>query len=182
MKVWPALNAHSEPGVVVFVCNSSAGARDWPASLAISELQVWRETPHLKLRWRFTRDYSPSSYHLPVVPQLGEGLCTPFSGPCWGFMWLKLTQGLCMLSQWLWVPTCSCPVVHRGHCFLVFIYYLWLLDSSVSSFSVAPEPWEERKTIHPRVLRWYKLVSISRGRNNKGHQVLLVKWIWEEIG
>lgn len=110
MKVWPTLKAHLEPGVVVFVFNSSAGARDWPASLAISELQVWREVPHLKLRWRFTRDYSPSSYHLPVVPQLGEGLCTPLSGPCWCFMWLKL--GLVhvvsmAVSSYMQLPCCA---------------------------------------------------------------------------
>lgn len=50
----------------------SAGARDWPASLAISELQVWREAPHLKIRRQFTRDFSTSSYHLPVAPHLGS--------------------------------------------------------------------------------------------------------------
>lgn len=101
------------------------------------------------------------------------------SGPCWGFMWLKL--GLVhvvsmAVTSYVQLPCCAprtlCPCIH-------------LLPLALRFFLSPLPQWPlslGRKAIHPRVLRWRKLVSISRGRKNKGHKVLLVKWVWEEIG
>lgn len=119
----------------------------WPASLAINELQVWRETLPPKVRWRLTRGYPWRQLILPFpaaimcLERLSWGkdfvpLSPVHAGTLCGLS--LFTQGLCLLSQWLWVHMWSCPVVHRGHCFLVIIYCLWLLDSFRALFS---DPW-----------------------------------------
>lgn len=97
-------------------------------------------------------------------------LCAPLSGPCWGFMWLRL--GLVhvvsmAVTSYAQLPCCVprtlFPCIH-------------LLPLALRLFLSPLPQWPlnlGRKAIHPRVVRWRKLVSIGRGRKNKGHKVLL---------
>lgn len=121
----------------------SAGARDWPASLAISELQVWREASHLKIRRRFTRDYSTSSYHLPVAPQLGA--LYPSLWSMLGFYVAKARACTCCLNgcDFLGAATLLCTE-DTVSLYSSTTSCSWTL--SVSSPSVAPEPREEGHT------------------------------------
>lgn len=123
----PTLGSHLGPRMVVHVFNVSAGCwaefRQFPgahqrASMAITELQVQRETLPQKLRCRLNgatlkaESPCPGSCCLSIVYQLGDGLCAHVSCSCWAFVWLKFTQRSYM-SPWLGAPLCSCLVEHR---------------------------------------------------------------------
>lgn len=96
--------------------------------------------------------HSPSSYQMTITPWLGMGLCACFPLRCLAFVWIDLTEALCMLSQLLWIYACISPVASRKYCFLVLIQSLWLLQSSELFFH--NDAWILGKGMWSRHLIW----------------------------
>lgn len=61
-----------------------------------------------------TDSLSPSSYQMPVAPQLVVGVCGHLPLPCWDSLCLEFVQVLYLLSQPLWLLICNYPVCHVG--------------------------------------------------------------------
>lgn len=70
----------------------------WMCGLSLAHNRLTR-VPLL----RKTDSDSPSSYQLPMPPQLGVGHCVHLPSPWRNLVWLEYEQVLCTLSQSLWL-------------------------------------------------------------------------------
>lgn len=69
-----------------------------------------------------TDSLSPSSYQMPVAPQLVLGVCGHLPLQCWASVWREFVQVLCVLTQPLWLLICNYPVCHVGKTLFPWCY------------------------------------------------------------
>lgn len=123
----------------------------WMCGLSLAHNRLTR-VPLL----RNTDSDSPSSYQLPMPPQLGVGHCVHLPSPWRNLVWLEYEQVLCTLSQSLWL------YIHNFHSIQKILFpCTYPPPLALTLFlppppEINPEPWKR--------CVWYKCSS-------KGHVV-----------